>query len=102
MIEIMEELHQYVPTTTSSTSAIINNEVVTIPIEKLHCICLGGDQLSAARYRGSGTIRSNSTSATKRLEGLVPVSEDWHTQVTLLKVINVLFSELSVVLIYII
>lgn len=54
--------------------------------EKVYPILFGGDQLSASRYRGSILIRKNSTTPSKRLEGLIPVAEDWHTEVILLKV----------------
>lgn len=42
--------------------------------------------MSVSRYRGSVTIRHNSTTPTKRLEGLFAVAEDWHAEVVLLKV----------------
>jgi len=40
-----------------------------------------------ARYRGSKAIRHCFTTPTKRLEGMIPVVEDWHTEVVILKVI---------------
>lgn len=49
-------------------------------------ILFGGDQLTAARARGSQQIRLNSDRASDRLCGFIPVSEDWHTSVILLTV----------------
>lgn len=46
----------------------------------------GGDQLTAARVRGSQRVRSNSQRGIHRLEGLVPVIEDWHAKGCLLSV----------------
>ena len=51
----------------------------------------GGDQLTVARARGAQGQRENSNSGEKRLEGLVPVVEDWHTQMNLLIVSLLLF-----------
>ena len=48
----------------------------------------GGDQLTAARIRGSQRIRSNSDSDLERLEGFTAVIEDWHAKVTFLGVSN--------------
>ena len=43
----------------------------------------GGDQLTAERARSSRQAGSNSDNAKGRLEGLVPVVEDWHSKVGL-------------------
>lgn len=37
-----------------------------------------GDQLTVARIRGGQQIRANSESASRRLQGFVPMVEDWH------------------------
>ena len=51
-------------------------------------IITGGDQLTVARSRSCKRIRSNSTRGRDRLEGLVPVVEDWHAKVSFLDVRN--------------
>ena len=51
-----------------------------------HQVLLGGDQMTAGRARGSKMIRMNSSNESKLLNGLLPVSEDWHTKVILLEV----------------
>ena len=79
MIDIMEEFHQYVPTVTDDTDDAPQKSAE-------HKILFGGDQLTAARARGCRDLRLNSDSITGRLQGLVPVAEDWHTSVTLLSV----------------
>jgi len=50
-------------------------------------ILFGGDQLTVARARGAQGILSNSHTGFDRLEGLVPVVEDWHAKVCILEVI---------------
>ena len=47
---------------------------------------MGGDQLTAARGRGAKKAKVHADSPTSRLEGLIPVAEDWHTKVVLLEV----------------
>jgi hypothetical protein len=86
MIEIMEHLHNYVPKVLLTSTTEVNNTKHQLQKEVVYPIAVTGDQLTAARYRGSKTIRCNSISASKRLDGLFPACEDWHTQVTLLKV----------------
>ena len=54
--------------------------------DTFHKILFGGDQLTVARARGSQRIRINSETGVDRLQGLVPVAEDWHTLVILLGV----------------
>ncbi len=46
----------------------------------------GGDQMTAARIRGSKGVMSNSEDGIGRLEGLLPVVEAWHTKMCLLEV----------------
>lgn len=42
--------------------------------------------LTAARARGSKDIRTNSIRGKDRLDGIVPVVEDWHAKVCFLEV----------------
>lgn len=88
MIEIMADLHKYVPTktTTESYHNQATGECEEYPQDKYHEILLGGDQLTCARARSSQTIRMNSDRQSEALLGLVPCCEDWHVKVTLLTV----------------
>ena len=43
-----------------------------------HQTLLGGDQLTAARVRGSIAARRDHQTRRERLQGLLPVVEDWH------------------------
>ena len=91
MIDILSHLHQYVPVTVTGTASDPSANPDTPNTEKLHPVLFGGDQLTAARARGSQELRINSDTSTGRLHGLIPVAEDWHTTVTLLVVIIVLY-----------
>ena len=54
-------------------------------------ILLGGDQLTAARARAAQHCMTSELTAAKRLQGLLPVIEDWHTKQALLVVSYVTF-----------
>lgn len=42
--------------------------------------------MTTKRARAGDRIRNNSITAANRLEGLLPVTEDWHAKVVFLKV----------------
>ena len=46
----------------------------------IHPILIGGDQLTACRARGAKKAKVNSFEAESRLDGLIPVAEDWHAR----------------------
>ena len=73
MIEIMESLHQYVPTKNVGSSREIAEHYL-----------FGGDQLPCTR--ASAKRRQDSATAIERLEGLLPVVEDCHTKMCLFEV----------------
>ena len=88
MVEIMSHLHRYVPTVQYAKDHFISStdQTTQVPKAYLHPILIGGDQLTAARGRGAKKAKVHADSPTSRLEGMVPVAEDWHTKVTLLEV----------------
>ncbi len=57
-----------------------SDEPTVFTKDDFHYILMGGDQLTVARARSSKRIRSNSLRPLDRLEGLVPVCEDWHAK----------------------
>ena len=90
MIDIVDEL-KYVPQvrTTQSFETVQSNspaKLTVLNIDHFNHILIGGDQLTCATVRGSQRIRGNSYSGRDRLEGLIPVSEDWHAKMCLMKV----------------
>ena len=87
MIDILTHLHQYVPAVSSTYERLISTGVkVTTEKTAFHRILVGGDQLTAARAKSALKLKLNSQTPLKKLEGIVPVAEDWHTKVNFLKV----------------
>ena len=88
MVQILSHIQKYVPLIEQSEDRHIPSIDKTTQVFKasVHPILLGGDQLTAARARGAKKSKVHADSPTMRLDGLVPVAEDWHTKVLLLKV----------------
>lgn len=84
----MSHLQQYVPRETSEVQITdpATNDNLTLAMDKFHYILFGGDQLTVERASGSKKERSNESRGVERLEGLIPVIEDWHAKVCFLKV----------------
>jgi len=95
MAEIMEKLHEYVPAVNVKEHYDLFDDgyLFDVDEEVFHQILFGGDQLTVARARGSSIMRSDHvtslSSRRDRLEGLLPVAEDWHAKQCLLKVNNI-------------
>lgn len=89
MIEIMLHVQKYVPAKTVEREVFLPHDDVMKYTEQHYAVTLvGGDQLTVARARGAQRIRGNSTKSEDRLDGLLPVAEDWHTKMCLLQVIS--------------
>ena len=73
MIEIMDQLHAYVPVAQSEE-------------KRLKKVLLGGDQLTAARAQTAQRARINSDLHTDAVHGLVPFASDWHAEFNLMEV----------------
>ena len=86
MIDIMLNLHNYFSSQNVTKTVTVNGLEHVIEDKKMYPLLLEEDQLSFARYRGSKTIRKCSSNSVQCLEGLFPVTEDWNTEVTILKV----------------
>jgi L1 cell adhesion molecule like protein len=84
MIGIMRELQKYVPAVTQEHTLKVGNQEYNTKHDTLHPILFGGDQLTARNARSAQTASSSETTCLSRLEGLVPVFEDWHTRMCLL------------------
>lgn len=93
MCEIMDKLHEYVPAqqVVESFDVFGDSDPIEADEHIYHQILLGGDQLTVARARGSAAVRvdhmTHVCSRRDRLEGLLPVVEDWHAKQCLLKVL---------------
>ena len=81
MCKILDELHRYVPSKNiHSDIALPDGGTLAHDDYKLYQILLGGDQLTVARIREAVAVRSNHENGKDRLEGIVPVIEDWHAR----------------------
>ena len=74
-IDIMESLQKYSPCT---QLPVVGHDGSEISVDIFHHILFGGDQLTVARARSAQAQRENTDRGALRLEGLVPVLEDWH------------------------
>ena len=68
------------------TNMYSGREAHTEQLDHFSHVLIGGDQLTAARVRGADRVMGNSNNGQERLEGLVPVVEDWHAKVCFLQV----------------
>ena len=88
MVDILEHYKKYVPCKTVILSEPIPGTDCTEDKEYVHTL-IGGDYLSVARARGAQHIRRTSELEIYRLDGLLPVTEDWHAKVCLLEVCKI-------------
>ena len=92
MIDVLANLQQYVPVKSVEDEIVdsCNGEVVKIVADEFHYVLFGGDQLTAERATGAKRSINNENRGYDRLEGLVPVIEDWHAKVCFLKVSSII------------
>ena len=88
MIEILRYLHKYVPVIEREQEILIPSQDKSISRTNTvqHRLIFGGDQLTVARVRGAQLAMCNGSTPVQRLEGLIPVIQDWHTEVILTEV----------------
>ncbi len=73
MVEIMDQLHAYVPSRGSDGEASQQ-------------VGFGGDCLTSMRARQAQKVRVNSPTASDALRGLTPFAADWHAKVNFISV----------------
>ena len=86
MYSIMKSLHQYVPKKTHRLTFHLPEEEFVVDEDSYHRILLGGDQLTTCRSRGARSVRRRDDATSERFNGLIPVTEDWHARMTLMRV----------------
>lgn len=85
MIDIMLDLHKYVPC--EKKTKVDTNSGCEVPCDVQHSILFGGDQLTRKRAETAKDARQNSPCPTTKLKGLIPVCEDWHAKKIFLEVL---------------
>lgn len=88
MVSILDELHQYVPSTQETMEVFVPTESDSdvIEVDNFHQILLGGDQLTAVRALSAQAVRQNSESGHTKLQGFEPTVEDWHAKMCFMEV----------------
>lgn len=87
MIAIAEHAHKYVPVKqVKRVLSVPGEENIQIEDEDYWSTLFGGDLLSVVRTRGVQRIRSNSDTRKGKLDGLLPVAEDWHEKLCFMEV----------------
>ena len=100
---IMDRFMKLVPQQPDEAIAVLpNGDMLEFDNTQFSKILLGGDQLTVARARGTRAIRRTESTPANRLQGLIPVIEDWHVRMSLMKVMDVQEAQVSVILIFII
>ena len=92
MIKCLEDIQVYVPSKEVEREVTIPNKTGPDTIMKIrdqqHMMTLvGGDQVTVARIRGAQRIHGNSETSQQRLDGILPLAEDWHAKMCFLEVI---------------
>ena len=87
MGKILSHYMSLVPTMRAEQQVTLPNAAtITNDNTQLFPILFGGDQLTVARARGTQALRDTHDNPIDRLQGVVPVVEDWHARMALLKV----------------
>lgn len=90
MSHILDYYMTLVPTIEMEGHHVLpNGGVLEYDDSRFFSLFIGGDQLTVARIRGVQGLRDTEAKCVDRYEGLCPVVEDWHTRMTLMKVIKV-------------
>ena len=87
MVAILTHSSQYVPDALASSEITLSTGgKVVVENHKMHRILFGGDQMTAARARAGIDAKLNGDTKAQRLDGIIPVFEDWHSRTTFMDV----------------
>jgi len=93
----MKNLHKYVPKKSLKLTYHLPEDFVCNE-ECYHRILFGGDQLTVSRSRGAQSIRYHDDDSEERLDGMIPVTEDWHARLTLMRVIIITIAHVKIII----
>ena len=84
MVDILDELHQYVQSSSITTVEDIpgQEEGESICLDCFHRILSYDDQLTVERIRGAQAVRLNSENGIMQLRGFILAVTDWHAKVS--------------------
>ena len=90
MGKILGNFHQFVPTVERMGKlALPNGSYLDFDDTRFHQVLVGGDQLTVARARGAQGGHAGHDTPLERLVGVIPVVEDWHCRMTLMRVSDI-------------
>ena len=93
MCSIMKGLHKYVPKRSYQVTYHLPEDGDFVVTENcFHRTLFGGDQLTVCRSCSAQSARCNDDISEERFDGLIPVIEDWHARMTLMRVRVVLMN----------
>lgn len=84
MMSILNKLHVYVPCNERTTTDEVTQKEVRTDL--LHKLLFGGDQLTRKRAQAAKDASQNHITPAGRLEGFIPIFEDWHAKKIFLEV----------------
>ena len=83
-MSILQKLHIYVPSNECTTTDEVTDK--QIRIDSLHNILFRGDQFTRKSAQAAKVASQNHITPIDRLEGFIPVCEDWHAKKFFLEV----------------
>ena len=87
MAKILSHYNKLVPKVEAKGQIQLSNGgLVELDATKFFPILFGGDQLTIAHIRGIQMLRDTQDNRCDQFEGILPVVEDWHSRMTLMKV----------------
>ena len=87
MMKALEHIQKYVPfKNVERELPVPGQDAATFQDKDYVMTLIGGDQLTVSRIRGAQTIRGNSGRSEHKLDGFLPVTEDWHAKMCFLGV----------------
>ena len=86
MCSVLKDLYKYVPKKNCKVTYHLPDQDFECSEELHHRTLLGGDQLTVSRCRSAKMARCNEDIPEERFDGFIPVVEDWHARLTLMRV----------------
>ena len=92
MSRILDHYMSLVPSVEMEKNITLpNGNSISVDDTRYFPILFGGDQMTVARVRGVQLLRVTEAKRADRYEGIVPIIEDWHTRMTIMKVKHITF-----------
>ena len=94
MSDILDHHSTYVP----MKEIVEEQDGDHLKMHYFHHILFGGDQVTASRTRSAKRMRQNAELGKAKLQGFIPIIEDWHAKVVLLEVKTLLCKSMIILM----